>query len=203
MALEIIECEQGSPEWYAARMKIPTASEFKTIIGVKKDAKDKVTRQTYMYKLAGEIINNEPMESYSNSHMEDGKEQEDDIRGVYCMLQNVDVRRVGFLRSGRKGASPDGLVGDNGMVEIKRQLPHILLATIFAGQVPPAFVAQLQGNLWIAEREWIDLCVGFKAMKPFITRVYRDEAYIEMLSVAVGDFLFELDAVVAKYEAYA
>lgn len=203
MPLEIIDCVQGSPEWYQARMKIPTASEFKTIIGIKKDAKDKLTRQTYMFKLAGEIITCEPMESYSNQHMEDGKEQEDQIRRVYCLLENCDVQQVGFLRSGRKGASPDGFVDTNGMLEIKRQLPHILLKTIFGGEVPPEFYAQLQGNLYVGEREWIDLCVGFKSMKPFIKRVGRDENYIRMLAQAVDDFNAELDEVVRRYEAFS
>src|SRR5262245_55266414 len=105
MTLEIIECEQCSPEWYAARMGIPTASEFKTIIGIKKDAKDKITRQTYMYKLAGELLTGEPVENYSNAYMDRGKDMESDIRNLYCMMQNVDARRIGFLKNGRRGAS--------------------------------------------------------------------------------------------------
>lgn len=203
MPLEIIECEQGSPEWYRHRMGIPTASEFKTIIGIKKDAKDKVTRQTYMYKLAGEILTDEPMENYNNPYMERGKEQEDELRRLYCMMQNVETRKVGFLRLGRKGASPDSLVGEEGMVEIKSQAPHLLIKTIFAGEVPPEFMAQLQGNLLVSGRAWIDICVGFRKMPPFIKRVHRDEKYIEMLNLAVGDFLFELDEVVKKVKSFA
>lgn len=203
MALEIIDCVQGSPEWYRHRMGIPTASEFKTVIGVKKEAKDKLTRQTYMYKLAGEILTGEPMENYNNAYMERGKEQEDELRRLYCMMQNCEVRQVGFLRLGRKGASPDSLVGDDGMVELKTQAPHLLIKTIFADQVPPEFVAQLQGNLLVSGRKWIDICVGFRGMPPFIKRVYRDEDYINMLSNAIGDFLLELDSVVAKIKAYA
>lgn len=200
--LEIIDCVQGSPEWFAARMKIPTASEFKTIIGVKKDAKDKVTRQTYMYKLAGEILTDEPMENYSNQYMARGTEVEDELRRLYCMMENCEVRQTGFLRSDRKGASPDGLVGGNGMLEIKSQAPHLLIKTIFAGEAPPEYYAQLQGNLYVGEREWIDLCVGFRKMPPFIKKVYRDEPYIKMLAQAVDDFNQELDEVVARIKAF-
>lgn len=203
MSLEVFTCEQGSPEWYQCRLGIPTASEFKTIIGIKKDAKEKVTRQTYMFKLAGEIINQEPSENYTNPYMDRGKELEPEIRNLYCMMQNCDAQQVGFLRDGRRGASPDSLIGNNGMLEIKSQAPHILLKTIFANVVPPEHMAQLQGNLWIAGREWIDFCSGFRKMKPFIKRVYRNEEYIRTIAEGVDAFLHELDEVVARYDAYA
>ena len=86
--MQIIDCEQGAPEWYAARLGIPTASAFSTILSSNKEAKDKKTRTEYMRKLAGEIITGELMESYSNVHMERGKSQEDEDRDLYASLKD-------------------------------------------------------------------------------------------------------------------
>lgn len=203
MPLEIIECEQGSAEWFAARMKIPTASEFSTVMAKGKGGAPSKTRATYMRKLAGEILTGEPMEDYSNQYMERGKLMEPELRNLYCMMENCEVKLTGFVRNGRKGASPDGLVGDAGMLEIKSQAPHLLIETILTNEVPSEHKAQLQGNLWVAEREWIDICIGFRKMAPVIKRVQRDEVYIKTLSDEVDRFLEELDGIVAKVRAYA
>lgn len=200
--LEILTCEQSSPEWFSARKGIPTASEFKTVLASGRGGGESKGRATYLRKLAGEIITGEPIEDYSNAYMERGKEQEPELRGLYCMLQNCDVQQVGFLKDGRKGASPDGLVGSDGMLEIKSQSPHLLIQTILANEVPPEHKAQLQGNLWVGGRSWIDICVGFRKMPPVIKRVYRDEAYIRALSIEVDRFLEELDGIVAKVRVY-
>ena len=106
--MQIIDVEQGSPEWYAARLGIPTASAFSTILSSNKEAKDKKTRTEYMRKLAGEIVTGEPMESYSNVHMERGKVQEDEARDLYAFMQDCDPQRVGFILNGERGCSPDG-----------------------------------------------------------------------------------------------
>src|ERR1700743_3405271 len=98
--IEIFDCEQNSPEWFAARAGIPTASEFKTIVGVKKDAKDKLTRQKYMRKLAGEIMTGEVVEGFKNGHMDRGHAMEDEARNHYALIHKADPVRVGFLRNG-------------------------------------------------------------------------------------------------------
>lgn len=202
MTMQIIDCEQGSPEWFRARMGIPTASEFKTIIGVKKDAKDKVTRQIYMRKLAGEIITGEPMESYSNNHMERGKEMEDEARDLYAFMEDEEPQRVGFIRNGDTGCSPDSLIGASGALEIKTALPHIVADLILKDQFPPEHQAQTQGVLWICEREWIDLSVYWPKMPRFVKRAVRDEPYIKMLSEAVDAFNDELADMVARLRRY-
>ena len=125
--IQIIDCEQGTPEWHAARLGIPTASEFKTLLGIKKDAREKVTRRTYLLKLAGEIITGEPTESYSNDHMDRGKFMEAEARDLYSFSCDADPQQVGFIRNGQKGCSPDSLIGDKGMLEIKTKLPHLLI----------------------------------------------------------------------------
>ena len=200
--VEIVACDQNSEAWFRARMGIPTASEFATVMAKGRSGGDSKTRQTYLYKLAGEIITGEPMESYSNAHMERGKVMEDEARSLYEFMTDVECERVGFIRSGRKGASPDSLIGSVGMVEIKTKLPHLMIETILRGEFPPEHKAQCQGQLWVAEREWIDIAVYWPGMPLFVTRATRDEPYIRDLSEAVDTFNAELDMIVDRVRAY-
>jgi hypothetical protein len=202
MPVQIIECEQNSPEWFAARLGIPTASEFKTIIGVKKDAREKVTRQIYMRKLAGEILTGEPMESYSNNHMERGKEMEDEARNLYAFAHDVEPQRVGFIRYGNTGCSPDSLIGDKGGLEIKTALPHIQIERLERGELPPEHVAQVQGNIWLSGREWWDFASYCPRLPLFVIRVPRDNGYIANLSGAVDAFNAELNELVERIRRY-
>jgi hypothetical protein len=188
------DLEQGTPEWHQARAGIPTASAFKSLLA-KGEGK---TRKTYMYKLAGEIITGEPTESYSNGYMERGHALEGDARSLYAFMTNEDPEQVGFIRNGAKGCSPDSLVGASGMLEIKTQAPHLLIETLLADKFPSEHVAQCQGALWVAEREWIDLVVYYPGMPVFTKRATRDEAYIAELSKAVDIFNAELHELVAK-----
>jgi hypothetical protein len=200
--LEIVSCDQNSDDWFRARMGIPTASEFATVMARGKGGGESKTRQTYLYKLAGEIITGEPMESYSNAHMERGKVMEDEARALYEFMTDQSCERVGFIRSGRKGASPDSLVGSNGLVEIKTKLPHLLIEALFRGEFPPEHKAQCQGQLWVAEREWLDIAIYWPGMPLFVTTATRDEAYIRELSDAVDSFNAELDIIVDRVRAY-
>lgn len=191
--IEVFDCPQGSPEWFKARLGIPTASEF---AAVKAKGEGK-TRRTYMMKLIGEILTGECMENYSNSHMERGKEMEPDARNLYAFRMDIEPVQVGFVRNGRKGASPDSLIGNDGMCEIKTKLPHLQAEVLLADKLPPEHLAQCQGNLWVAEREWIDFVSYWPRMPLFVKRVYRDEAYIAMLAKEVDQFLMELDTYLA------
>ena len=113
--MQIIDCTQNSPEWLQARAGIATASQFATIIASGKTAgSPSVGRRTYMLKLAGEIITGEPMESFSNEHTERGHAMEDQARDLYAFQTGYQLERVGFIRDGRKGASPDSLIGEDG-----------------------------------------------------------------------------------------
>lgn len=200
--IQIIGCEQGTPEWYEARLGIPTASEFKTVVGIKKDAREKVTRDLYMRKLAGEILTGEPQDSYSNQYMERGKALEDEARNLYAFMTDAEINRVGFIRNGDKGASPDSLVGDKGGLEIKVALPHIQIERLLKGELPPEHRAQVQGNIWIAEREWWDFASYCPKLPLFTIRVYRDDGYIANLAGAVSEFNKELADMVERIRRY-
>lgn len=200
--MEIITCDQGSTEWFAARAGIVTASEFQTLLMKGKGGGESATRRTYMRKLAGEIITGEPMEAFTNVHMERGKVMEQEARDLYAFMTDAEPRQVGFIKSGRKGASPDSLVGDNGGLEIKTRLPHLMIELLESGEVPNEHVAQIQGGMWVAEREWWDFVAYWPKLPLFVKRVYRDEAYIKKLADAVEQFNGELDALVSRIKAY-
>lgn len=197
MAIEIFDAiEQGTPEWFAVRAGIPTASEFHTVMAQGRGGGESITRRKYMYALAGERITEEPAENFANAAMDRGHAMEPDARRFYEFTHGVEVSQIGFIRNGGKGCSPDALVGDSGMLEIKTKRPNVLIEVLKSGAVPPEHAAQLQGALWVAEREWIDFIAYWPKMPPFTKRVHRDEIYIARLAKAVAEFNAELDALV-------
>lgn len=193
--------EQGTPEWHALRAGKVTASEFDTVQAQGRGGPSK-TRQTYMYKLAGQIITGQVEDSYTNGHMERGKVMEDEARAWYEVVHNP-VRQVGFIEEGRTGYSPDGLVLENGLLEIKTKLPHLLIPLILSPEFPAEHKAQCQGGLWVSQREWIDLVCYWPGMPVVVRRAYRDEVYISELAKAVSAFIDELDEITNKVRAAA
>lgn len=196
----IHDMEQGTDEWFLARLGLPTASNFATIMAKGRDGGASKTRKTYLYKLAGEIITGKPMESFSNAHTERGHAMEDEARKCYAFLADTEPQQVGFITNGKKGCSPDSLIGDAGMLEIKTKLPHLMLEVLERDKFPPEHWAQCQGQMWVAEREWCDLICYYTGMPPFIKRAYRDEEYLADLEKAVDQFNDELYELVSKWK---
>jgi hypothetical protein len=202
--IEVFDCEQGTPDWFACRMGIPTASEFATVLmHGKKKGEPSATRRKYMLTLLGERLTGKPVESYSNANMLRGKEHEPEARRLYQFIRDEDTKQVGFIRNGNKGCSPDLLVNANGMTEFKSNQPHILLEMHLADEVPKEHECQLQGGLWVAEREWIDFMAYWPGIEPFIKRVYRDEVKIKSIELGVEMFNNELHELLTKLEQKA
>lgn len=202
MSLQILTCEQGSPEWVAARLGIPTASKFADVLAQGKGGNPSKTRKTYLYKLLGERLTGEQMYEWSNDHMERGKEMEAAARDLYVFAKDTEVQRVGFIRSEwgtgacyAAGCSPDSLIGDKGMLEIKTKLPHLQIEALLDKELPSEHRAQVQGQLWVAEREWCDFMSYWPKLPPLIVRVHRDDAYIAQLARGVEIFCNELNTI--------
>jgi len=168
----------------------------------KKYSGGSATRKEYMRKLAGEVITSDPMYTYQNDHMDRGKTAEDEAREHYCFAHEAEAQRVGFIKNFGAGASPDSLIGDSGGLEIKSALAHIQIERLEKGTMPPEHVPQVQGNLWIAEREWWDFASYCPKLPLLVVRVTRDEAYIKQLAEAVDQFNEELAALVEKIRRY-
>lgn len=206
MSPVIHTCEQGTPEWHELRRGKVTASMFATVMAKgKTPGARSLTRDKYMRQLAGEIITGEVQESYSNSHMERGKAMEDSARQLYAFQRDVEPQQVGFITLDRCGCSPDSLVEANGMLEVKTKLPDLLIEAMLRGphDPPPEHLAQVQGQLMVADREWCDL-VAYWPKMPLVTwRIYRDPAYEERLRGEIALFTMELDALVETVRRYA
>ena len=191
----IHECQQGSPEWFAARLGKVTASNFDDAIA----GGQGIVRKKLMIKLIAERMTGLPSESYSNKAMEHGTATEQEAREHYEALNGVSVRHVGFIeRDEDTGASPDGLVGGDGMLEIKCPFPTTHIKYILADKMPTEYVKQVQGQLWVAERKWCDFMSydpRVRQRPSFIVRVYRDEDYIKKLHIKIVMFIDEMKAI--------
>jgi hypothetical protein len=199
MPIEVFDVPQRSEEWYRVRMGLPTASMFGAIMV---QNEKRAGRASYMRKLAGEILTDIPMESYDNEDMLRGREQEPEILARYAFEHDVDVTPCGFIRNGKKGCSPDGLIGKDGMVQIKSAAPHVMVEILMDVAVPKKHLPQCQGELWVAERKWTDLVIGSSPKLPLaVFRLQRDQAYINEIEVAVHWFNRELDDMVKRIRA--
>jgi hypothetical protein len=198
VTITILDCAQGSADWFRARAGVPTASQFHCIMTSGRGGGESKTRRSYLLKLAGERLTGEPLETYSNGDMERGQIMEDEARDLYAFMYDAEPQRVGFILNGDAGGSPDALIGDRGVLEIKSARAHILLDCLLKDEAPPEHTAQCQGLLWLAEREWIDLAVYWPKLPLFVKRIRRDETYIKKLSEAVAAFNAELHEVVER-----
>lgn len=196
--MEIFDFEQGTDEWFECRRGLPTASKFATVMA-KGEGK---TRSEYMRKLAGEILTGELSEQFSNAHTERGNGMEDEARQTYAFVEGVEPYRVGFIRNGNKGASPDSLIGTNGGLEIKTALPHIQIDRLERDRLPPEHKAQVQGNLWVSEREWWDFVSYWPKLPVLTIRVYRDDDYIKTMADEIDRFNDELAELVERIRRY-
>jgi hypothetical protein len=195
-----IDVIQGTPEWHAARLGIPTASGFASILA-KGEGK---MRAAYMKKLANERVTGTFVEGFKSVHTDRGTAMEPEARRAYAFIRDIEPEIVGFCTNdeGTVGASPDSFLGDRGVLEIKTQLPDILAETHDKGVVPSGHIAQLQGVLWVTERDYAEFTAYYTGFVPFIRRVERDDIYIAKLIKEVGLFNEELAELVASIEVH-
>lgn len=193
--LEIFDFDQGSAEWFEARRGVPTASNFGALLA-KGEGK---TRRTYLLKLVGEALTGELTEGFSNKHTDRGHEMEPTAREMYAFAHDVEPIKVGFMRRGRAGASPDSLVETNGLLEIKTKLPHLQLDVLDKKKLPSEHVPQVQGQLLVSGRDYCDFVSYWPRLPLFVIRVERDEKYIKTLEQEIADFVGELDMYINRY----
>lgn len=201
---------QGTAEWFAVRCGKATASKIADIIAKTKSGPSAL-RATYKAQLIAERLTGTVAESYSNAAMQWGIEKEPDARAEYAFARNVDVAEIAFVDHpaiAMSGASPDGLIGSDGLLEIKCPATATHLDTLINGTIAGKYVTQMQWQMACTGRQWCDF-VSFDprmpaAMRLFIHRVPADAETIKSLEAQVIDFLDEIDRDVsvlrAKYE---
>lgn len=194
--MKIIDVVQNSKEWFAAKCGIPSSSEFDKIVTTKGEPSKQ--RQKYLYRLAGETITGISEESYQNETMLRGKEMEFEARKLYSLISGKKVQEVGFCLAEGFGASPDGLVGKNGVLEIKCPIISTHVGYLLENKLPIDYWQQLQGQLLVTDREWVDFCSYYPGMRPLIIRVKRDKKFIGILEAELKKFCVELKQIVRR-----
>ena len=195
--------EQGSPEWYAARLGKVGASRVADIIAKTKSGWS-ASRANYMAELVAERLTGTPAEKFTSAAMQWGTDCEAEARAAYQFETGTVVAKVGFIPHptiAMAGASPDGVIGDAGLLECKCPNTATHIETLRGGSIPGKYVTQMQWQLACTERQWCDF-VSFdprmpESMRLFIKRVERDNTYIGDLQAHVWLFLKELDEAVA------
>ena len=190
---------QGSPEWFALRCGKVTASRVADVIATTKSGPS-ASRQNYLAQLVAEILTGTTAESYTNAAMQHGVDTEPHARAAYEFYNDVSVVEVGFVvhpSITQSGASPDGLVGDEGLVEIKCPNTSTHIATLLDQKVPAKYITQMMWQMACTETAWCDF-VSFDPRLPedlqlFVRRVGRDNERISELENAVVKFLIDVD----------
>lgn len=198
------DMEQRTDEWYTARLGKVTASSLYKVLAKTKTGYG-ADRGNYMTQLVLERITGTKADSYTNAAMQWGVEQEPFARAAYEASRGVMVDEVGFVPHPTiemAGASPDGLVGNDGMVEIKcPDSKTALECWLSDNPVEGKYFAQMQWQMRCADRAWCDYVVFDPRMPAkaqlFVTRVMRDDAWLATTEAEVVKFLAEVDAKVA------
>ena len=202
MALTVLDIEQGTDEWHAARCGMVTASVVGQLLTPTLRVADNATSRGLTHTLVSERITGRAEAGYIGSDMWRGYEDEPRAREVYSE-HLAPVSEVGFMvRTDwgfSLGYSPDGLVGDVGLIEIKSKLPKLHLATILADTVPAEFMAQIQCGLLVSGRAWCDYLSYCGGMPLWIRRVYPDAAWHAAILTAVEAFETAADDMATRY----
>jgi len=197
--MRIDQNEQGSPEWLAARLGIPSASMFAKLVTTK--GIWSASADAYINQLVAERLTGEREEVFQSHHMLRGTELEPDARDLYSLISDAEVTEVGFCLHDTlsAGCSPDGLIGDDGGLEIKCPAPSTHVEYLRGGVLPSKYKQQVMGCLWITGREWWDFVSYHPTMKPLIVRVERDEEYIAALEKCVTKAVNLIEENVEKF----
>lgn len=192
--------EQGTPEWFQLRCGKVTASNASDVKAKSRDGKSEgVTRKKYRTRIVVEWLTGQPVsEGYSNSAIEHGKETEALARAAYEIYTGNDVDQITFATHDEiehYGASPDGLVGDDGLVEFKCPMSHTHYTYLSEGVVPAEYKDQMIAQCSVLKRKWVDF-VSFdnrfpKEMQLFVVRFTPTEEMIKSFELEVLKFLEE------------
>jgi len=191
------DAPQGSNEWISIRLGIPTSSEFSKIIKANGDRSE--SRGKYLEELVDERLTGMQANPFQSSAMKRGNLMEPESRETFEFEYDLEVEQVSFVYGDdrkRYGCSPDGLIGGNAGFETKDAKSRIQHERLLANKLPSEHFHQVQGCLWVCQREiWYyrSYCRG---MRPLTILVERDEKFIKSLSIEIEAFCDELDHVV-------
>lgn len=201
--MRLVDAPQGTPQWLQARSGVPSASKFACVMATIKSG-ESAERRNYRTDLVVELLTGKPLETFQNAAMKQGTEREPFARMAYEARTGNIVQEVGFCLHDtlRTGASPDGLIGTDGGLEIKCPERTAHLRYLQQDMEPPEYTWQIQGGMWITGRAWWDF-VSWNPDFPehlqlIVRRIQRNEEAIKKLAAEVERFLTEVDAEVER-----
>lgn len=191
--------EQGTPEWHALRVGKVTASRVADIMR-KTRSGISASRQRYLGELVAERMTGVPTATYKSADMDWGSETEEQARRAYAIYTNAELVGVAFVDHPAIemcGASPDRLVGDDGLIEVKCPATHTHIATLLGAPIDPDYATQMLWQMACTGRRWCDYVSFDPRMPPdmqlHVARFERDDVRIAALEAEVRNFLAELD----------
>ncbi len=202
--------QQGSTEWLLERCGSVTASRVKDVVAKLKNGKESAARASYKLELLTEVLTGRAAEHYVSAEMQHGIETEPIARTTYEMAKGVEVERIGYARHPRIprcGASPDGLVGDDGLVEFKCPTTATHLHYVLNETIPDEYLPQCMWQMACSGRQYCDF-VSFDPRLSedfglFIKRLERDDKLIGEMEAEVEKFIGELNELCERLKAHA
>lgn len=194
-----LDVEQQSAEWIIARLGIPTASCFDRIITTKGEPSKQAEK--YLQQLACERVTGISEDSYKSAYMQRGNDVEAEARQFYELVTDSVVQKAGICypdERKRYSCSPDGLVGEDGGIQIKCPSGAVHVGYLLANKLPTEYFTQIQGELLCTGRKWWDFISYYPGLKPLLIRVNRDESFIATLKSALEAFCKDLDEVIER-----
>lgn len=206
--MPVIDCEQRTPEWVAARCGRVTGSRICDVMAKLKSNGEAATRRNYKAEVVVEILTGLTVEHFVSKEMQWGTDNEIFARVAYELERDASIDSIGFAvhpMIERFGASPDGTIGDDGLIEIKCPNTATHIDYLLAGTVPADYQPQMLAEMACTGRKWCDF-VSFdprlpKHLQLFVRRFERDEKRIGEIEKEVERFLVEVDDILAKLEA--
>lgn len=197
----IHDIEQNSPEWFSLRAGMPTGSMAKSL--VTSQGKESKSLSEYAITLANDLFAGEPLDHWEgNSYTERGHELEPNARSLYEMIHKVEVEQVGFITDdeGLYGASPDSMINDDGLLEIKSLTAKRHTSAIIYykkhNKPPTDYVSQIQMQLFITGRNWCDLMFYHPVLPELIIRVEPELSFQMVLIKQLNTVITERDRII-------
>lgn len=190
--MQILDVEQGSQEWLQVRAGLVTCSMLHCLFSGRGKSFSKAAI-SYMYELIGEQVTGEPKANFYGYHADRGHSHEPVAIELYEMQTGAKVNECGFIKREKIGYSPDGLVGSDGLIEIKSKLPKFQMEILYEQKIPSEHFYQCMGGILASERDWIDFISYCPSTPLFVKRLYRDEKVIKQINDRVDLFFNELE----------
>lgn len=195
----VIDCEQGTEEWFAEKAGKPSASHFSEIIT--SEGKPSKSKEGYLYTLAAEAVTGKVHAGFQSASMTEGIEREEESRRLYEMLFDVEVKQVGMCYPDEQKkylCSPDGIVNNEYGLELKNVIPKTQVAYLLENKLPAVYYHQVQGSMLVTGFDRWDFCTYSPGLPPLVIHNEPNKEFLKKLKDALESFVMELATVIGK-----